>query len=38
VEIHNQMQGADEFVVSGNLKGWDRWKDLPLIKTPTLAG
>jgi proline iminopeptidase len=37
LQIYNQMQGADEFVVSGNLKGWDRWRDLPRIATPTLV-
>jgi proline iminopeptidase len=37
VKIYNQMQGADEFVVSGNLKGWDRWRDLPRIRTPVLV-
>ena len=36
-KIYNQMQGADEFIVSGNLKDWDRWKDLPRIKVPTLV-
>jgi proline iminopeptidase len=37
VKIYNQMQGADEFVVSGNLKGWDRWGDLSRIETPALV-
>jgi len=37
VKIYNQMQGADEFEVSGNLKGWDRWRDLARIRTPTLV-
>jgi proline iminopeptidase len=37
LQIYNQMQGADEFVVSGNLKGWDRWRDLRRIATPTLV-
>ena len=36
-KIYNQMQGADEFVVSGNLKGWDRWRDLRRIRTRTLV-
>ena len=35
--IYNFMQGANEFVVTGNLKNWDRWADLPKIKTPTLV-
>jgi proline iminopeptidase len=34
--IYNVMQGPNEFVITGNLKNWDRWKDLPKIKTPTL--
>lgn len=37
VKIYNQMQGADEFVVSGNLRGWDRWRDLGRIRTRTLV-
>jgi proline iminopeptidase len=35
-KVYNAMQGPNEFVVVGNLKGWDRWKDLPSIKAPTL--
>ena len=35
--IYNLMQGPNEFVITGTLKGWDRWKDLPKIKTPTLV-
>lgn len=35
--IYNQMQGANEFVVTGNLRGWDRWADLPRIGTKTLV-
>ncbi|WP_343617066.1 proline iminopeptidase-family hydrolase [Novosphingobium sp.] len=35
--IYNQMQGPNEFVITGNLKGWDRWSDLPRITTPTLV-
>ena len=27
----------DEFVVSGNLKDWDRWRDLSRIETPALV-
>jgi proline iminopeptidase len=37
LKIYNRMQGADEFVVSGVLKGWDRWRDLSRIETPVLA-
>ncbi len=35
--IYNVMQGPNEFVITGNLKTWDRWADLPKIKTPTLV-
>jgi proline iminopeptidase len=36
-KIYNQMQGASEFVIDGNLKDWERWDRLPEIKVPTLA-
>jgi proline iminopeptidase len=35
-KIYNHMQGANEFEVTGNLQGWDRWKDLHRIDVPTL--
>jgi proline iminopeptidase len=35
--IYNQMQGPDEFTLTGNLKNWDRWADLKRISTPTLV-
>jgi proline iminopeptidase len=35
--IYNLMQGPNEFVITGNLKSWDRWGDLHNIKTPTLV-
>jgi proline iminopeptidase len=35
-KIYNYMQGANEFEVTGNLRGWDRWKDLRRIDVPTL--
>ncbi|WP_202948632.1 proline iminopeptidase-family hydrolase [Novosphingobium sp. AP12] len=35
-DIYNQMQGANEFVFTGNLRKWDRWADLPKIRTRTL--
>jgi len=35
--IYNQMQGPDEFTLTGNLRDWDRWADLPRIHTPTLV-
>ncbi|HET7437418.1 MAG TPA: proline iminopeptidase-family hydrolase [Thermoanaerobaculia bacterium] len=35
-QIYNTMQGPNEFVVTGNLKSWDRWNDLARIKVPVL--
>ena len=35
--IYNLMQGPNEFSITGNLKNWDRWADLPRITTPTLV-
>ena len=37
MKVYNTMQGPNEFVVTGNFKDWDRWKDLPQIKVPTLV-
>lgn len=34
--VYNTMQGPNEFVVTGNLKDWDRWNDLAKIKVPAL--
>ena len=36
-EIYTLMQGPSEFGVGGRLAKWDRSKDLPQIKTPTLT-
>lgn len=36
-KIYNQMQGKSEFVVTGNLKGWERWDRLPEIRVRTLT-
>ena len=36
-QVYNTLQGPNEFVITGNLKDWDRWADLPKIKTPTLV-
>jgi proline iminopeptidase len=36
-EIYTMMQGPSEFGVSGRLANWDRSKDLPKIKVPTLT-
>jgi proline iminopeptidase len=30
------MQGPSEFVITGNYKDWDRWRDLHKISVPTL--
>ena len=35
--IYSTMQGSDEFHVTGNLEGWDRWKDLSRIHVPALV-
>ncbi|MFC4456236.1 proline iminopeptidase-family hydrolase [Deinococcus sonorensis] len=34
--VYNTMQGANEFVVTGTFKDWDRWADLHRITVPTL--
>jgi proline iminopeptidase len=34
--VYNTVQGKSEFEVTGNMKGWDRWQDLPKIRTSTL--
>lgn len=36
-QVYNVMQGPNEFVITGNLKNWERWDDLPRIRTPTLV-
>ena len=36
-EIYTMMQGPSEFGASGRLANWDRTKDLPKIKVPTLT-
>ncbi len=36
-KIYNQMQGTSEFVVTGNLKDWERWDRLHEIKVRTLT-
>ena len=37
MSIYIQMQGVDEFHVTGNFKNWDMWDRLKDIKTPTLV-
>jgi proline iminopeptidase len=34
--VYNTMQGPDEFTIVGNLKDWDIWDRLHLIRVPTL--
>ena len=36
-KIYVQMQGHSEFVVTGNLKGWDSWERLPQIQVRTFV-
>lgn len=36
-EIYTMMQGPSEFGIAGRLANWDRSKDLPQIKVPTLT-
>jgi len=35
--VYMQMQGVDEFHVTGNFKNWDFWGRLPNIKIPVLV-
>ena len=37
MKIYVQMQGHSEFVVTGNMKGWDAWDRLPNIQVKTLV-
>lgn len=34
--VYNTMQGANEFVVTGTFKDWDRWDSIKNITNPTL--
>lgn len=36
-KIYVQMQGKSEFLVTGNIKDWDRWNDLHKIKVKALT-
>lgn len=36
-KIYNQMQGKSEFLVTGNLKDWERWDQLHKIAVRTLT-
>lgn len=35
-DVYQTIQGPNEFVVTGNIKNWNRWNDLPKITLPTL--
>ena len=35
--VYFQMQGVDEFHVTGNFRNWEFWDKLPTIKTPVLV-
>jgi proline iminopeptidase len=35
-KIYNPMQGKSEFLVTGNLKDWERWNRLPEIKVKAM--
>ena len=34
--VYNYIEGPNEFVVTGTMKNWERWSDLPRIRTRTL--
>jgi proline iminopeptidase len=36
-KVYNYIQGPNEFVVTGTMKNWERWSDLPRIRTRTLV-
>ncbi|HEY1212954.1 MAG TPA: proline iminopeptidase-family hydrolase [Bryobacteraceae bacterium] len=36
-QIYVQMQGPSEFLMTGNLRDWERWEDLPRIPVKTLT-
>ena len=35
--VYHVLQGRSEFEVTGRMRGWDRWADLPKIKVRTLT-
>jgi len=37
LKIYHQMQGKSEFVLTGNLKDWERWDRLHEIRVPALT-
>jgi proline iminopeptidase len=36
-KVYHYIQGANEFIVTGTMKNWERWTDLPRIRTKTLV-
>lgn len=34
-KVYQTIQGPNEFVITGNFKGWNRWEDLYKITVPT---
>ena len=36
-KIYNYIQGPNEFIITGTMKNWERWADLPRIRTKTLV-
>lgn len=35
--VYNSMQGPNELVITGSYKNWERWRDLPKIRTRALT-
>jgi proline iminopeptidase len=36
-KLYNYLQGPNELIVNGAMKDWERWTDLPRIRTKTLV-
>ena len=36
-KIYNYIVGPNELIVTGTMKNWERWADLPRIRTNTLV-
>jgi proline iminopeptidase len=35
-KVYNYLQGPNEFVVTGTMKNWERWSDLPRIMADSM--
>ncbi len=35
-QVHNTIEGPNEYIITGNSKSWNRWVDLSKITIPTL--